>query len=321
MGSVSAAEFVRNFARLRIEAQADPIFITNHGRETHVLCDVGTWRALVDAAQANGLPPSPTGDEDMAFGLADWMNEGIIACDESLTIVFANRVAHGLVRARPGSLVGRTLGNALPRLAGSLMEAQARQTIARGESNMADIPSPFIENGWLRFQTFPLNNRLVLSLRDVTLEVDVHFKASIKEAIIDAMDRHGGISYVRLSLRGTIDRVDATFSRLIDLPEARLTGIALGDLVATPDRPRFRAALEAVLRGGEPARVAISFLTNRGDLQRMRVSIVRLDGLYGCDGAIAILTEDGEADTGAGRHDDDRDNPGHPSDPNRRTGS
>lgn len=318
MGSVSAAEFVRNFARLRIEAQSDPIFITNHGRETHVLCDVDTWRSLIDAAQSGSGTSLDSPDEDMAFGLADWMNEGIIACDEDLTILFANRVAHGLVRARPGSLVGRSLSNALPRLAGSLMEAQARQTIARGESNMADIPSPFVENGWLRFQTFPLNNRLVLSLRDVTLEVDVHFKASIKEAIIDAMDRHGGISYVRLSQRGTIDRVDATFSRLVDLPEARLTGVTLGDLVAVPDKPRFRAALEAVLRGGDPARLVLSFLSNRGELIQTRTSIVRLDGLYGCDGAVVVITEDQQASSGQGSTDRDA---GTGSDPSRRTGS
>lgn len=291
MSFVSAAEFVRNFARLRDESRTEPIFITHHGRETHVLCDVETWRELAQGAAA-GEATDPAFNEGMAFGLADWINEGIIACDQDLSIVFANRIMHGLVRAVPGSLVGKPLLTALPQFAGGLMEVQARHTLQSGEANMADIPSPFAERSWLRFQSFPLYNRLVLSLRDVTLDVERHFKANVKEAIMEAMDQHGAISYVRVSLRGTIDHVETPFCELLELPEARLGGVLVSDLVAAPDKPRFREGLEAVLRGLGPRRLSVRLLSNRGQLISVRLSIVQLDGLHGVEGAIILLTED-----------------------------
>lgn len=287
MGNVTAAEFVRKFARFRDEAHDEPVFITHHGRETHVLCPIDVWHNL--EAHPGGLARDERNDS-ANFALADWIDDGIIACDEDLRVVFANRNAHALVKARSGTLSGRILTEALPMTAGSLLEAQARQTLVHGHPNMADIPSPFVEGGWLRFQTFPLDDRLVIRLHDITHEMDSHFKANVKEAIIRALDQHGEVSYVRVSLRGTIDRVDKPFCDLVDLPEDRLIGVTLTDLVSVPDKPQFREKLECVLRGGEPVRLTPHFLSNSGDFKPVQMSLVRLDGTYGCEGAVAVIT-------------------------------
>lgn len=262
MGYVSAAEFVRKFARFRDEAHDSPVFITHHGRETHVLCPIDVWKNS-SCSQAEALAPSR--NDCANFALADWIDDGIIACDEDLRIVFANRNAHALLRVRAGTLIGRVLTEALPAIAGSLLEVQVRQTLVHGHPNMADIPSPFVEDAWLRFQAFPLDDRLVIRLHDITQEVARHFKANVKEAIIRALDMHGAISYVRISLRGTIERVDLPFCDLLGLPEERLIGITLADLIPMPDKASFRNHLEQVLRGEEAIRLTTRLLTNRGD--------------------------------------------------------
>ncbi len=292
MGYVSAAEFVRKFARFRDEAHDSPVFITHHGRETHVLCPIDVWN---NASASQPVDPSGGRNDSANFALADWIDDGIIACDQNMRIVFANRNAHALVKARAGTLLGHSLTEALPTVAGSLLEVQARQTLIHGHPNMADIPSPFIENAWLRFQAFPLEDRLVIRLHDITQEADRLFKANAKEAIIRALDMHGGVSYVRVSLRGTIDRVDTPFCSLLDLPEERLTGISLCDLVSLPDKAAFRETLEKVLRGGDPVRLQTRFLSNRGDLVPVCMALVCLEGVYGCEGAIAVLTEEPSA--------------------------
>ncbi|WP_260923820.1 histidine kinase [Novosphingobium sp. 9] len=295
MNHVTAADFVRKFARYRDDARTGPVYVTHHGRETHVLCDVDTFRTLQHTSSDEVSPDSPT----VRFGLADWIDEGIIACDENLVITFANRIAHSLVRATPGTLVGRPLTAALPRIGGTVMEVQARETLRQGEPNMADLPSPFLVSAWIRFQSFMLDDHLVLRLRDITAEAERHFKANVKEAIVKAMDVHGDICYARLSLRGTIDRVDEAFSKLLDLPATRLDGVALGDLVVSADKPRYREVLETVLRGNEPEKVRLRLLTNSGIPVDVILSMVRLQGLYGTEGAVALMTRAPTEQTGS----------------------
>nr|WP_246544274.1 PAS domain-containing protein [Novosphingobium profundi] len=255
------------------------------------MCPIDVWNnggAGRNDSAANQRNDSAT------FALADWIDDGVIACDQELRIVFANRNVHALVKAKAGTLVGNILSEALPALCGSLLEVQARQTLIHGHPNMADIPSPFIENAWLRFQAFPLEDRLVIRLHDITQEVERHFKANVKEAILQALNLHGGVSYVRVSLRGTIDRVDAPFCNLVNLPEERLIGVQLTDLISVGDKVAFREVLESTLRGAEPVQLRTRFLSNSGDYVAVRMGLVRLDGVYGCEGALAVLTEESD---------------------------
>ncbi|GAM07178.1 PAS domain-containing protein [Novosphingobium sp. MBES04] len=142
MGYVSAAEFVRKFARFRDESHDSPVFITHHGRETHVLCPIDLWNRI--GGGEPGENPKQR-NESANFALADWIDDGIIACDENMRVVYANRNAHALTKSQPGTLIGPALIEALPCISGSLLEVQARQTLVHGHPNMADIPSPFVE--------------------------------------------------------------------------------------------------------------------------------------------------------------------------------
>lgn len=281
--SVTAAEFVRSFSKLRENANRAPVFITNHGRTTHVMISTQTYDSLIAGDHA---PPGLDEVETMA----EWIDEAVIICDRELRIEFTNRVAGAICRKPSGELVGRELTDALPEIAGSLMEVHARRTLIGGEPSAAELPSPFRENGYLRFQCFPIGERNVLIFRDITEEVKRYRLADVKTAMLEAMTLHGSIGYVRISVRGSIDRVDDHFCNMLELPEDRLIGIQLVDLVDLADRPAFREALEQIMRGGEARNLTSRFITNKSALVETRVSMVPLHGAYGSEGAVIVLT-------------------------------
>jgi len=288
--SVSAAELVRNFAECREVAAQHTLPITHHGRTTHVLLGIDAFNKL-NGAERNGATSDPA---VMIHALADWLEAGLILCDEDRIIQFANRVAQGIARAP--ALVGHPLLDALPQLAGSLIETHLRRTEAGGEIGSADIPSPFNESCWLRIRSFPLGPWNALLFHDITEDVRQTRMADEKQALFAAMRKHGGACFARLSVRGTIDHVNDPCCRLIGLAEERLRGIAFADLVPMAERPAFRDMLEAVLRGEDTGEgdstgmLDTRILTNDGTLAPIRASLTQLRGAYGVEGALLLAT-------------------------------
>lgn len=291
--TATAAEVVRAFSHWRDVASDKAVFITNHGKETHVLLDIEKYRELTSDSGKS------VGNGNELVGLAEWIDEALVICDSDLRIQYANRVAGAICRKNSTEFAGRLLVEALPSVAGSLMEVHARRTVVGGEPSAADIPSPFKEGAWLRFQSFPLAGTNVLMFRDITEDVQRHRLADVKTSILEAMSVHGEVGYVRLSIRGTIERIDDPFARMVELDEDRLMGIALVDLVTREDRVVFRDTLEGVLRGGPPQRMEVGFLNNSGKVAYAKLSIVQLHGAYGAEGAVVMLTAQGTREDGA----------------------
>jgi PAS domain S-box-containing protein len=285
---VSAADLVRGFPQWREQARHDPVVISNHGRETHVLLGVELWEQLQVAADPG--KPRAAGDADQVFEFADWIDEAVILYDEHLTVLFANRVAHAICRRPAKSLEGRPLLDALPEINGSLLDVHVRRTLLSSEPSSADIPSPFHEGAWLRLQTFPLGKRNAVVFRDISEDVQRHRMADVKSAILQSMVLHGGIGYVRISVRGTIVAVEGSFADMLGLPAERLCGVALIDLMDKADRPELRTKIDQALSRGMGDRFAAGFLGNDGQVHSLAVAIVPLNGAYGGEGAICLFT-------------------------------
>ncbi|PZU61911.1 MAG: histidine kinase [Sphingobium sp.] len=254
---VTAADLVRGFSECRDMATRTPLYITHHGRATHVLLGVSA--------------------EEKLFALADWVDQAVIICDQDMRVDFVNRVASAICRKPVGQMVGPKLDVVLPSISGSLMEVHVRRTVSGGEPSAADIPSPFADGAWLRLQSFPLGRSTVIMFRD-------------KAAIIEAMTAHGDVGYVRLSVRGTIDAVDVPFTDMLSLPRERVMGVQLTDLVLTHGRAAFRQALERAMQGQGAQCVQTMLLSNRGEAVAVKASIVALHGAYGAEGAVVLIT-------------------------------
>lgn len=287
---VTAAQIARNFSEFREKALTQPVFISSYGRTTHVLVSLEEY----ETQRTESALDSETYLE-IAADLGEWTTGGLLICDNESTIRYINRIACGVLNVEKANAVGRTLEAAIPGYSGSLLETQARRTIRSDYPASADIPSPGRENSWLRFWSNPWRGWNLLSFRDITDHVESHRLADVKEAILQGMSVHGEIGYARLSIRGTIERVDQPLCDAIGLPESRMTGASLLDYVTSKKRVGFRDALETVLGQGTPVSTSTVFLDNDAKELPMRCGMVPLKGAFGLEGAVALFTPENGA--------------------------
>ena len=284
--SVSSADFLRNFAKIRQDALVQPVFVTSYGRETHVL------QSIEDFESVAGSPEQAA--EDVRLSVAKEFgtltSEALIICNKDSEIEFCNQVAGSLMRRSVDELTGKTLREAHAGYGNSLMENQARRTILSNERTSADMPSPFLPDHWIHFRSYPWHQYNVLVFREITEHVQNHRLANVKEAILEGMSIHGSIGYVRLSMRGTIERADQPFCEALGIPEERLIGANLADLASRSSKVLLRDTMEQVMQSGEGASLEVEFLDNSGGTHAMRAGIVALRGAYGWEGAVILLT-------------------------------
>lgn len=282
-GGVPAANFVRSFSKWRDEALVKPVFVTNHGRITHAMVGIDQFVQMNKDHAETGAGADP-------FELAEWVDEAVIICDSELFVESMNRVAAAACRNSSAQCVGRNLYDCLPQLRGTLLDLHLMRTVEANEPTSADIPSPLRAGGWLRLQSFPLYGRNVLMFRDITEEVERHRLADVKAALLRAMAVHSAIGYVRICVSGLIEMVDDPFCELLGLPESRLRGARLVDLVTRQKRLAFKSELEEVMAGGGARRIVSRFISNRGDTEDVVAAIVQLRGAYGAEGAVIVFT-------------------------------
>lgn len=280
--SVPAAELVRNFAHWREVGSREPVMVTHHGRETHIFMGLDRFRMIAVGEEA-AMP-------DRTVELAARIHQGLVLCRADLSIDHVNGVALAMAKRWDRHLEGQDLWNAFPELAGTLTETHIRHSLASGEPSAADIPSPFRDDAWLHVQTFPFTGGVALLFRDITAEMQRHRLADVKAAILKAMDVHGGVGYARVSTRGFIDAMNDSFCAMVGLPADRLAHVAIADLVELSVRRFFREQMEHVLRGDGDVRFTTRLLTNEGAIAPMDAAIARLQGLYGAEGAVIVLT-------------------------------
>ena len=282
--SVPAAELVRNFAHWREIGVQEPLLVTHHGRETHIFMGLDRFRTLT----LNG-PETPPGPDHLSQ-LSTWIHQGLILCRADYTIGHVNPAALAMTRRWDRHLAGLPLWEALPELAESLTQSHIRHSMESGEGSAADIPSPFRENCWIRFETFPFPDGVALLLSDITEDVRRNRLADAKAALMQAMCIHGGVGHVKVSSRGFIEFADDMFCAMVGLRLDRLIHISLTDLADLPARPRLREELDHVLRGEGERKIATSLLANTGAVVPAEIGIAPLQGLYGSEGAVLVIT-------------------------------
>lgn len=280
--NVTAAELVRGFAKWRETALNDPVFISTHGRVTHVLTNADQFRSMAQAAT--------NGDGQVSlYGLADYVREGVLVIDPDERIIYNNPYAKSYF-GFPDNSVGMGLLELLPALAGTMFTSQLRRTAISREPLTADLPSALNPGRWIHYQTIPLQANVVVTFRDITEEVTAHRLADVKEVTIQAISLHPDVGYIRISPTGTIDRADDTFSEWIGLSASRLHGVKIVDLIARESRVEVAEALDGVLRGGPVERFRALFTTNHDKELYADCVMVGLHGAYGLEGAVIIFT-------------------------------
>ena len=296
--SVSAADLVRHFAEYRELARDSAIYVTHHGRPTTVLINAEAYETLLSTTHGERTAGSLNRQSEMLFSLTDWIDAALIICDRDTHVQYINRAAKAMFNVSNESCTGADLFEIVPQLSGSILEGHVYRTIDSREPSTMEVPSPFAQKTWLHFKSFPLQDYIFLEFRDITSDVERYRMADIKGAIIQCMSTHGEIGYVRVSIRGTIDRVNEPFCEMVALPEERLMSVTLSDLVDISGRAAFKECLEGVFRGDDPATLTTQLLSNSGKLVSVKTAVVPLRGAYGTEGAVIVMTPESSDDHG-----------------------
>ena len=280
---VRASEFPRQFGHLSQTGKT--VFVTHHGRETHVLLPIGDYNEFI--ATANGDEQwAALSDQD----LADWLPLMLIVTDESGAIVMANRTAHAMARKPKGSLPGCELFEALPALRQTVFENYYNRTVRTREPCSFELPALFGAETWHRAEIFRVPQGIALLARDVTEEIKTSRLADTKKTLIEALTAHGGIGHVWINVRGRIEQVDAVMSELLRLPFERVKNVPVVDLVPIGRRVMLRDIIEDALIQGNAQRFETEFLSNDGSTIPAVGAIKNVRGLYGSEGAVMVVT-------------------------------
>ncbi len=285
--TVSSADFARRFGQLRQMQDDEAIFVTHHGRATHVLTTVRHYNALKDTEGERGgaAAASPSLTE-----LANCLTIGVVLIDYDMRVIAANQVAHAQVNRAEGEFVGHSIFKAVPAIDGSLVETYVRRAVVSREPCSAEIPSLFRRDGWIRIDIHPFARHVTILVHDITEDMKRHRLADARRSLREAIAVHDGIGYVCLNIRGHIDRVEPTFAGMVQLSEERLHHVAMADLVPVAHRVAFRETLDQVLSGEGARTIDSALLSNDGTTVAVRVTIAELRSIYGNEGAIVLLT-------------------------------
>ncbi|RSV32799.1 PAS domain S-box protein [Sphingomonas sp. ABOLH] len=284
--TVSSADFARRFGQLRQMQDDEAIFVTHHGRATHVLTTVRHYNALRDNEGDGDAAIAPPSLQDFA----NCLTVGVLLIDYDMRILAANHVAHAQLDREENELVGHHVFKAVPTLHGLLVETYVRRSVASREPASAEIPSLFRPDSWVRVDIHPFARHVTILFHDITEDMKRHRLADVRQSLREAIGVHDGIGYVCLNTRGHIDRAEPTFCEMVHLSEERLHHVAIADLVPVAHRVAFREALDKVLSGEGARTIDSVLLSNDGATVAVRVTIAELRGVYGNEGAIVLLT-------------------------------
>lgn len=293
VSSVNAAQFVRNFAECRTLAERQPVFVSSYGRTTHALIGLEQFEALQEAASQprqsveDGLVGAMLGD----FGA--WLDLGMIVCDTSLQVESVNPAARAMAGVGDDSAIGLPLDGALPGAQGSVLLTHAMRVATSRAPTTAEFPSPFQKDCWLRLRAFWWKEKVVLLVADITQEMNRERLADKSRSIADAFSLLPHMASVLLSPRGTIEGDGGPLGTMLGLAPDRLAGVGLVDLVDLPERPRFRAAVETVLRGGPAVWLPTRLISNTGPVLSVNAALAPMIGSYGSEGAVAVICQSG----------------------------
>ena len=286
--SVTSAEITRNFGYWQERAQHQPLTITHHGRPRYVLVSNDRWREVSQADQ--GERPTPDqGALEFAL-LMKHMDGGLVIIDNDMKVIQSSSEATLLLGHPSGKVIGRQIDEILPQVGCGPAIACIRHVSRTGEETHFELPGETPQHPPLRIKAFLWPNGVALIVR-VFHDRDSDKIAVDSEALDRACAAHGYIATVKLTVRGTIAQLDASFAALTGLAHGQLKGTRFADLTVPASRAAVRDAIEAVLEGSAASRAFGSrILTNAGIEVPVRISIAPIASGFAISGAVMLIT-------------------------------
>jgi len=285
---VSAADFIRGFANWRLQSAREPVVVTHHGKDAHVLISLDDYRRL-DGDPADVADTVNRLEQSLA-GLVESIRDGVILIDRQWRIVAANPAACDMLERSCADLIGAPLTAAVPRIEGSLLAQHIVRLIDHRERFSGEVPDVLRPRQWLRVDLVPAPVGGALILRDVSDALS-HFSANdARQALLTAVEAQGEIGHAGISVREAVEAANDTLLEMVGVDAAAIRRVRFSALLAIGYRAAFAEGLEELFRWGQPVRLASQIVTRDGDAIDVTLTIAEVRGPYASDGAVVLVT-------------------------------
>ena len=285
---VSAADFIRGFANWRLQSAREPVVVTHHGKDAHVLISLDDYRRL-DGDPADVADTVNRLEQSLA-GLVESIRDGVILIDRQWRIVAANPAACDMLERSCADLIGEALTTAVPRIEGSLLAQHIVRLIDHRERFSGDVPDVQRPRQWLRVDLVPAPVGGALILRDVSDALSDFAANDARQALLTAVEVQGEIGHARISVREAVEAANDTLLEMIGVDAAAIRRVRFSAFLAIGHRAAFAEGLEELFRSGQPVRLASQIVTRDGDATDVTLTIVEVRGPYASDGAVVMVT-------------------------------
>ncbi|MBU0823346.1 MAG: PAS domain-containing protein [Alphaproteobacteria bacterium] len=285
---VSAADFIRGFANWRLQSAREPVVVTHHGKDAHVLISLDDYRRL-DADPTDVADTANRLEQSLA-GLVESIRDGVILIDPQWRILAANPAVCDMLERSCADLIGAPLTTAVPRIEGSLLAQHIVRLIDHRERFSGEVPDIFRPRQWLRVDLVPAPVGGALVLRDVSDALNDFAANDARQALLAAVEVEGDIGHARISVREAVEAANDTLLEMLGVDAAAIRRVRFSALLAVGHRGAFAEGLEELFRSGQPVRLASQIVTRDGDATDVTLTIAEVRGPYASDGAVVMVT-------------------------------
>lgn len=285
---VSAADFIRGFANWRLQSAREPVVVTHHGKDAHVLISLDDYRRL-DADPTDAADTANRLEQSLA-GLLESIRDGVILIDRQWRIVAANPAVCDMLERSCADLIGAPLTTAVPRIEGSLLAQYLVRLIDHRERFAGDVPDILRPRQWLRVDLVPAPIGGAIILRDVSDALSNFAANDARQALLTAVEEQGAIGHARISVREAVEAANDTLLEMLGVDAAAIRRVRFSALLVIGYRAAFAEALEELFRSGQPVRLESQIVTRDGNAIGVTLTITEVRGPYASDGAVVLVT-------------------------------
>jgi len=285
---VSAADFIRGFANWRLQSAREPVVVTHHGKDAHVLISLDDYRRL--DSEAHDVAGTADRLQQSLAGLIESIRDGVILIDRQWRIVAANPAACDMLERSCAAMIGAPLTTAVPRIERSMLAQHIIRLIDHRERFSGELPDILRPRQWLRIDLVPTPTGGAVILRDVSGAIDDFAATDARAALLSAVEAQGSIGHARISVRGAVEAANDTLLVMLGVDAAAIQRVRFSALLAVGDRSGFSEGLEALFRSDQPVCIASQMVTRDGDAIDVDLTIAEVRGPYASDGAVVLVT-------------------------------
>lgn len=284
--NVPAASLQRSFGMWREQAAKGPVYITHHGRPSHVLMSHDHYLGLM------GPDAKSSSEDDLSVSkknILEDIDQGVLIVDNRSRVIYVNRIYCEHVGMTSDQLVDRQLREIFPALTGSIFMRHIEAALRFAKRSTLRGRSVLRNDCWLCVDAFPVPAGAAVLLRNISEEVVNERRTLIRQAMEQALDLHDQTALVILSPRGGLERTNAAFASLIGATQQSLADASIFDVIAVRRRPDFRHDFERAFRDFAPVRISSALLARDGGETPVEVAIVPVQGEFAVEGAVGVI--------------------------------